>query len=319
MYTRRDAFRSRVRWRTTLNSGRRSRIFTHIVWPSYGYPVYYRHGPDLFVSYYRPSFHRKYIFFGIGDFWPFSYTYVRYYWYGWYPYNWYGCYPTAAVCQTPGDTYNYYTYNTYNYDSGTAASDTSAEYAPPLQGVDENTFADIRQKLAAEQQQQPDSATLTDKLFEQGVNDFEQGDYDSAARAFGNAVSFEPNDLILPFAYVQALFASGQYSNAADVLRQAIEQMPVDRQGLFFPRGLYSNDDIFFAQVEQLQSKAASADDADLSLLLAYQLMGQEKYDDARDWLTRAANYDVNQNTAAILIDLLNRVEEQPQNDSGNT
>ncbi len=298
--------------------GRRpGRIFNHIVWPSYGYPVYYRHGPDIFFHYVRPSYHRKYVFVSFGTCWPAYYSSLRYSWYGWHPYTWYGCYPTAYG--VGGDTYNYYTYNTYNYESGTPQSYSGTEYSEPLAGVDETTFEDIRQKLAEQSEQQPEAETLVDKFFDDGVVAFEQEDYDTAAKAFADAIALEPNDLVLPFAYVQALFASEQYSRAADILRLALVQMPAEEQGLFFPRGLYSDDEILFGQIDKLQSKAETfAYDPDMSLLLGYQLIGVERHDQAREQLERAGQYDLNKEATTILFNLLDKLEEQPQVSSEN-
>ena len=42
------------------------------------------------ISYYYPSYHRKYLFVSLGGYWPYSYRYQRYYWYGCHPYYWYG-------------------------------------------------------------------------------------------------------------------------------------------------------------------------------------------------------------------------------------
>jgi tetratricopeptide (TPR) repeat protein len=306
-----------IHWRRQVHGNRPGVVFRHIVWPSYGYPVYYRHGPDIFFSYFRPSYHRKYIFVSIGNYWPVYYTSLRYYWYGWYPYTWYGCYPTAyEVC---GDTYNYYTYNTYNYEFGSSSGYIGSEYSAPLADVDETTFADIRQKLAEQARQQPEDATLTDKFFDDGVEAFEQGDYVKAAAAFADAIALEPNDLILPFAYVQALFACEQYGKAADILRMALVQMPADQQGLFFPRGLYSDDNVLLEQVEKLQDRAdVFAYDPDMSLLLGYQLIGIEQYDQARRWLEQAGQYDINNKAVTILLDLLDKLGEQRQDVSQN-
>jgi chemotaxis protein histidine kinase CheA len=293
--------------------GRRpGRIFSHIVWPSYGYPVYYRHGSDIFFHYVRPSYHRKYVFVSFGTYWPAYYSSLRYYWYGWHPYTWYGCYPTAYGVE--GDTYNYYTYNTYNYESDTPQSYSETEYGGPLESVDETTFEDIRQKLTEQSEQQPEAETLVDKFFEDGVVAFEQGDYDTAAKAFADAIVLEPNDLVLPFAYVQALFASEQYSKAADILRLALVQMPAEEQGLFFPRGLYSEDEILFGQIDKLQNKAETfAYDPDMPLLLGYQLIGVERYEQAREQLERAGRYDLNKEAATILLNLLDKLEGQTQ------
>ena len=290
--------------------GRRpGRIFNRVVWPKYCYPVHYRYGRRHYIHYVRPRYHRKYIFFSIGSYWPAYYTSVRYYWYGAHPYQWYGSYPTAYV--SGSDTYNYYTYNTYNYD--TAAPTTYTDTAP-LDSVDHTTFEDIREKLAEQNQQQPDAETLADKFFEDGVNAFEKQDYDAAAAAFADAIALDPDDLILPFAYVQALFASEQYFKAADILRLALEQMLADQQGLFFPRGLYAEDEILFEQIEKLQTRAETFSyDPDLPLLLGYQLIGVEQHEDARKWLEQAAQYDLNENSTNILNDLLDKLQEQPE------
>jgi tetratricopeptide (TPR) repeat protein len=240
------------------------------------------------------------------------YSNLRYYWYGLYPYSWYGCYPIAY--ETGSDTYNYYTYNTYNYDSGTSQDYTTSEYSGPLEGVDETTFEDVRQKLEQQRQQQPDEETITDKFFDDGVKAFEQGDYGTAAKAFADAIALEPNDLILPFAYVQALFASEQYSRAAVILRSALERMPAEEQGLFFPRGLYSDDEVLFGQIGELQSKAETFTfDPDMSLLLGYQLIGVERNDEARQWLERSGQYEINEGSAVILLGLLDKLEEQSE------
>lgn len=291
--------------------GRRpNRLFRHIVWRNYGYPVYYRHGRKVFAHYVRPAYHRKYVFVSFGTCWPTYYSSLRYNWYGLHPYSWYGSYPTAY--ETESNTYNYYTYNTYNYDYGTSQDYTTSQYTEPLEGVDETTFEDVRQKLEEQRQQQPQGQTLADKFFEDGVTAFEQENYETAVKAFADAVTLEPNDLILPFAYVQALFASEQYSRAADILRLALEQMPAEEQGLFFPRGLYSDDEVLFEQIDRLQSKAETfAYDPDMSLLLGYQLIGVERNEEARQWLEQAGQYELNKDSAAMLLDLLDKLEAQ--------
>ncbi|MFA5424746.1 MAG: tetratricopeptide repeat protein, partial [Phycisphaerae bacterium] len=182
---------------------------------------------------------------------------------------------------------------------------------------DETTFEDVRQKLEEQKQQTPDEQTLTDKFFEDGVTAFEQEDYSAAAKSFADAIAMEPDDLVLPFAYTQALFATEQYSKAADILRAALVAMPTEEQGLYFPRGLYNDEEILFAQIEQLQNRADTfAYDPDMSLLLGYQLLGIEEYDQARQQLENAAQYDLNKEAVEILINLIDKVEGQ--NEQGN-
>ena len=277
-------------------------IYSRIVWPSYRYRVHYYNGPSVICRYIRPKYHRKYIFVSYNGCWPGYYRYARYYYYGWHPYRWYGCYPTAY--QVSGPDYNYYTYNTnyYSNDSGYGATP-----------IDHTTFEDVRRKLAEQAAENPDPETLADQLFEQGVTAFEQGDYTAAAQSFADAIALEPNDLIMPFAYTQALFACEQYFKAAEILRLGLIKMPADEQGLYFPRGLYSQDDILINQVDVLDKKAKLFYyDPDMPLLLGYQYIGIEKYEQAREWLNKAQKYEINQSTVAILTKLLNYIEFGP-------
>lgn len=286
-------------------SGRRpGRIFTRVVWPSYNYRVRYCWGPRVAWRYVRPHYHRKYIFVSFGGWWPTYYTPLRYSWYSWHPYRWYGCYPTAY--QVTGTTNNYYTYNTY-----TTGQSYSTTTTAPLADVDETTFEDVRQRLAEQAAQEPEPETLADKFFEDAVKAFEQGDYETAAKALADAVVLEPNDLILPFAYAQALFADEQYYEAAEILRLGLANLPPDKEGIFFPRGLYPEDEILFGQIEQLKHKTEIFPfDADLKLLLGYQYIGIGKYDQAEDTLAEAAQYERNAEATEILLRLLEKLKE---------
>jgi len=284
------------------------KIFNRIIWPKYSYKIFYNWGPHRIYRYYRPYYHRKYVFVSLGGYWP-SYRYARYYWYGWHPYTWYGCYPTAYQISSP--TYSYYTYNNYYYDSGSTSS-TAGYYSDALPAVDHTTFEDVRQRLAEQAAQQPQAETLVDKFFADGVEAFENEDYQKAAAAFADAISLDPNDVVLPFAYVQALFAAEQYAKAADILRLALAAMPADQQGLFFPRGLYNDENILLTQIEQLKTRTETfAYDLDMSLLLGYQYLGVENYEQARYWLNHAEQYQYNKEAATTLLKLLDMLQEQ--------
>jgi tetratricopeptide (TPR) repeat protein len=178
-----------------------------------------------------------------------------------------------------------------------------------LPTVDHTTFADVREKLA-QQEEEPEPQTLADQYFENGVKAFEQGDYGTAIKNFADAMSLDPNDVILPFAYVQGLFTDGRYTEAADALRSAIDNLPPDQEGLFFPRGLYPDDEILFEQIERLKQKAQIyRNDPDMQLLLGYQLLGIEKYDEAEETLQTANMYGVNFDSANVLLDLLEKLK----------
>ncbi len=239
------------------------RRFRRIVWPRRRYIVYYNRGPRFTFRYAYPHHHRKYLFVSFGGYWPMHYRYLRYYWYGYHPYRWYGYSPVPY--RVEGDTYNYYTYNYYN--STTAAEST--QVADGIRPVDENTFADVRERLARESAKEPDAETAADRYFDEGVEAFEAGNYGTAADKFAEAVDIEPDDVVLPFAYVQALFANQQYAKAAEVLRDAINQLPTDKEDVFFPRGLYPDDDALFEQIDHLAGEAdLHPPEANMQLLL---------------------------------------------------
>jgi len=187
------------------------RISYRIIWPQYRTVVYYSHGPWRTYRCVHPYYLRKYAFVSIGGYWPIHYNYLRYYWYGYHPYAWEGYYPIAR--EIAGNNYNYYTYNYYGDTSQPTQqfAGASSDVTP----VDHTTFADVRARMALQQAQEPSKATVTDIYFEEAVKAFEKADYALAIENFAQALVNAPDDMVLPFAYAQALFATGQYSAAA--------------------------------------------------------------------------------------------------------
>lgn len=214
-----------------------------------------------------------------------------------------------------GDTYNYYTYN-YNYSNQTVPQ-TSAPVTNVIRPVDENTFADVREKLARQAAEEPAEETETDQLFEDAVKAFEGGDYELAAGNFAEAMELAPDDIVLPFAYVQALFAQEQYSKAAEALRETLG-VSGDEMDVFFPRGLYAEDDTLFEQIELLVETAeAYSFDSDLQLLLGYQLLGVGEFDEAKEPLEQASLDAYNAEAAIILLELLEKVKNENSEENG--
>ncbi|MFC1739814.1 tetratricopeptide repeat protein, partial [Planctomycetota bacterium] len=279
------------------------RICNRIVWPRYHFPVYYSCGPYFTFRYVYPYYHRRYIFVSLGGYWP-SYSYMRYYWYGYHPYEWYGYYPVAQEVQH--DTYNYYTYNYYYNDSQGVVS---GEPAGTLRPVDENTFADVRERLAQQQAEEPDAQTLADTYFEDAVKAFEKGDYGTAAELFAKAMELAPEDVILPFAFAQALFAAEQYTDSAEVLRLTLASISPEEEGVFYPRGLYPEEEILFEQIDVLAEKAAlNRWDLNLQLLLGYNLLGIGELEEALEPLQLAASDKEIAGAAEILLGLLEKL-----------
>jgi tetratricopeptide (TPR) repeat protein len=213
-------------------------------------------------------------------------------------------------------SYNYYTYNYYNDDSATVSESYQPAY--DTRPVDHTTFADIREKLAQRDAEVPDSETLADTYFEGAVKAFETGDYGSAADMFARAIDLAPDDMILPFAYCQALFANENYSEAAKLLRAALAKVLPKEEGVFYPRGLYPNDDILFEHIERLAEKAnIYSFDADLQLLLGYHLLGIGRIEEAVKPLQQAGQDLENSASAAVLLDLLEKIRTQKAENNG--
>jgi hypothetical protein len=274
--------------------------------------LYYNRGPYWSGSYFYPYYHRRYVFVSLGGYWPIGYHYRRYYWYGCHPYYWYGYYPIAR--EVYGDTYNYYTYNYYDDDSAPSAYyDTGGE----LPYVDHTTFEDVRQKLEQEARE-PAEPTLADRYFEDAVKAFEAGNYENAAELFAEAMAIAPDDMILPFAYAQTLFAQGRYIESAESLRTALAKVTPEEEGVFYPRGLYTDEDVLYQQIDLLVEKAELYGfDGDLQLLLGYQLLGIGETDAAIESL-RLSNQDfVNASSAAVLLSLAEKLNIEKRDAAG--
>jgi len=275
----------------------RNNLCYRMISPRYRYPVYYRWGPWWRYRYVYPYYHRRYVFVSLGGYWPLGYTYLRYHWYPSHYYSWYGYYPIAREVES--DTYNYYTYNYYS--SGAVGSDVDR-----IPTVDHNTFADVREKL---QQQGPDSETLADTYFDAAVKAFEEGDYATAAERFADAMELAPEDMILPFAYLQALFANEKYTDAVGVLRLALAKVSPEEEGVFYARGLYEDEAVLTEQIERL-SEAAEAEpyNSDLQLLLGYHQLGIGETEKARESLERASQDTENAASASVLLGLVEKI-----------
>jgi len=315
-----------------------ARMCHRIIWPDFHYVVRYSYGPQCLFSYVHPFYHRKYVFVSLGGYWPIDYTYVRYYWYGWHPYTWYGYYPIPQ--EVPTGTYNYYTYNYYydaeqgGYAGGSAAAEqyqssqtTTDNYMRP---VDQNTFADVRERLAKQAAKTPAPKTEADTLFEEAVKAFEAEDYSTAVQQLSQAAELAPQDVVLPFAYSQALFANQQYAQAAEALRGALLKVSPcrkaspsgDKEGVFYPRGLYANDDVLFEHIQRLLDKVELYNnDADLQLLLGYHLLGIGETDYAVEPLQQASHDMKNADAAKVLLYVLEKIKaaNQASNVSGGT
>jgi hypothetical protein len=279
--------------------------FCHIaIWPRYHYWVNYNSGFGWTFTYVHPFYHRKYLFVSLGGWWPTDYSYMRYYWYNYHPYEWYGYYPVPQEVYT-GSTNNYYTYNYYNNTADDTAQTTY---------VDQSTFADVRAKLQQQAENAPAAATLADTYFDEAVKAFENNCFNLAADKFAQAMKLAPDDMILPFAYAQSLMALEKYTDVAEVLRIALVKVTPEKEGVFYPRGLYADEDILTSQLNLLIEKAKLYPyDTDLQLILGYQLLGLGELDEAEQPLTIASQDIRNAPAANVLLNLLAKMRARTQ------
>ncbi len=235
---------------------------------------------------------------------------MRYYWYPSHLYTWCGYQPVAR--QIPGDTYNYYTYNYYDTATGQVADGYSdGNFAT------HETYADVREKLGDQQDTGPDSQELADTYFAAGMKAFENAEYGKAAERFREAILLAPEDIILPYAFSQALFADGRFVEATEVLRVVTTNFQPEQEGVYYPRGLYLDEELLFKQIDQLAEQAElSALNPDLQLLLGYHLLGIGEIDRSIEQLAKASQYP--QNTEAATVLLRFAVELKTANDENN-
>ncbi|MBE0536311.1 MAG: tetratricopeptide repeat protein [Phycisphaerae bacterium] len=269
------------------------------------YAPYYGYG----VSYYYPSYHRKHLFFSIGGYWPDYYRYRRYYWYGCHPYRWYGAYVIDPPLVQPVVQNVYHiTYETpapvgagYNYDY---------KYDPAYED-----FSDVREKIrreaAARTEDSPQPETSADMCFEQAVQLFAQGKYEQAVFKLRVAMILEPEDVVLPFAYSQALFATGDYDAASAALSATLETMKrQDQETVYYPRGLYEDEKVLHTQIAALaEAVRKNPEKADYQLLLGYQLLGSGRVDEAITPLHETLESNVANAPAMMLIKLLEQIK----------
>jgi hypothetical protein len=264
--------------------------------------VRFGHGRFSTLGHFYPWYHNRYCFVSLGGYWP-GYPYYRYYQYGWYPYSWYGYNPVPY--QVPG--YGYYT---YDYPGSYAAG------TYPYQQTGYNDYNPQQDYNASQQeQQQTPMQTTSDILFDSGVKNFENGNYDSSARYFLEASRKSPDDVVVPFAYVQSLFASKKYTEAAGALRAAVMTANADKEGVFFPRGLYTDDKVLYGQINELFEMTKNhPTEGNLQLLLGYQFFGIGENDNAIEYLQKARSDTTNRPAAEKLLSLVEKNKEAMSN-----
>lgn len=235
---------------------------------------------------------------------------MRYYWYPSHLYTWRGYQPVAR--QIYGDTNNYYTYNYYDTSTAQLTDTYTADNF-----TTHETYADVRENLENQQDTTPENQQIADTYFEAGMKAFENAEYAKAAQRFEEAIKLAPEDIILPYAFSQALFADGRFEHAVQVLRTVINNLQPDQEGIYYPRGLYLDEKLLFKQIDQLADQTQrSPSNPDLQLLLGYHLLGIGEIDTSIEQFAKASQYP--QNTEAATVLLRFAVELKTANDEAN-
>ncbi|MCC6575044.1 MAG: hypothetical protein IT462_14805 [Planctomycetes bacterium] len=107
-----------------------------------------------------------------------------------------------------------------------------------------------------------------------GHKAFRQGDYDTALKAYKEAVILEPNNAGAKYRLALGSFAAGKYSFGAFAVRRAIAVDVDSIKAVPDLRESYSDDAVFKAHLKALSDEAAkNADDGDVQLLLGFTLL----------------------------------------------
>lgn len=138
-----------------------------------------------------------------------------------------------------------------------------------------------------------------------GVELFRGGRYSEAAKQFRRAILMNPGEKVLPFAYVQSLFALADYDQATEVLREAVVLVPMNESLLYNPRELYNDQAVLAEQVARLEGMMTqTSTKTDYQLLLGYQCLVLQDFDRAFRFLTEASKKPLNTSAAQRLLEL---------------
>jgi tetratricopeptide (TPR) repeat protein len=137
---------------------------------------------------------------------------------------------------------------------------------------------------------------------------FASEDYFNAVYYSRRAIEEYPEDVPLKFFYAQSLLADNDYHRAAQALREAIDAADVENQGIFFPFGIYTDDEALNAHINLLKQKVDyEPSNANYQLLLGYELLGTGSLDQAATALEKAKTNLENKKYADILLNVLEK------------
>jgi hypothetical protein len=245
---------------------------------SYGikhYPYYKYHGKKHTYPKHHTGLHYKY---------HKKPHHGRHYYYYSLPYRRY-YYPTVI-----------YEYHYYNPDG--------SYYSPAVQYISDESYR-------SQQQYEEQPAASIDNQLEKIAEAFASEDYFNAVYYSRRAVEQYPEDVPLKFVYAQSLMADNDYHRAAQALRQAIDAADIENEGVFFPFGIYPDNETLNIHIDKLKQKVRyEPSNTNYQLLLGYELLGIGNYDDATTALEKAKINLENEKYANILLDVIEKLKQ---------
>jgi tetratricopeptide (TPR) repeat protein len=155
-------------------------------------------------------------------------------------------------------------YGTYAYDPYCVASVNSYgnAYGSPVYGTgattaqgnaDQNAIA--KADPPAKPKTETEAAENARVFAEKGENDFRSGDYKAAAYSWKHAVVDDPQNGVLTMMIAQALFATGEFSDAAGATQVGMRLLPKDQWGVVVKnyRELYGKSQDYTSQLRALE------------------------------------------------------------------
>jgi hypothetical protein len=213
----------------------------------------------------------------------------RHYYYYSLPYRRY-YYPTVI-----------YEYHYYNPDG--------SYYSPSDEYIPDESYQ-------SQQQYEDQTAASIDNQLDKIAEAFASEDYFNAVYYSRRAIEQYPEDVPLKFVYAQSLMADNDYHRAAQALRQAIDAADIENDGIFFPFGIYPNNEILNTHIDKLKQKVRyEPSNTNYQLLLGYELLGIGKYSEASTALEKAKINLENEKYANILLNVIEKSKQTAKED----
>jgi len=150
-------------------------------------------------------------------------------------------------------------------------------------------------------------ASFHDYLVIEGDKLIAAGNYTEAAEKYRTATSQQPENARTKVALANALFASGNYEFATEVLRKSLLCL-ADNEPLPNPVGTFPTNETFVTLIRKLESRAAlRPGDGSLRLLLGFYYLCSGRTDSAISELQETVSRDKEDLEAAYLLRVAQR------------